>query len=83
MTALRFCGSRTPGPVGTSGWVKLRPIVSMLFGVHAQTDHLGFDRRRAALGQGLVIGLRADRVGVARDDDPNHAGASCLRRQLA
>ena len=35
----RFCGSRTPAPVGTSGWVSPKPWIEMaLFGTPSLTS---------------------------------------------
>ena len=66
----RFCGSRTPGPVGTSRCVSPKPWMVIALRRHAILDQFGLHRLGAAHRQALVVLRRARRIGVAVHLDP-------------
>ena len=78
----RFCGSRTPSAVGTSG--RLSPIGADadLAAADAACHQLGRHRIGAALRQALVVGRRAGAVGVAGHFDPRRLHPAGVGRRL-
>ena len=77
MTARRFCGSRTPGPVGTSGsWKLFSRTIGDRRAVHALARHFILDGFCATDRKTLIVAVRADRVGVACH---HHAGHQAIR----
>ena len=73
MTARRFLGSRTSGPVGTSGSWKLLPSMAMASPTQTLADHFVLHGGGAADRQRLVVAVRTDGVGVAGDHDADGA----------
>ena len=71
----RFCGSRTPSAVCTSGWVSPLPTTEIAGRRHAVAHQRVLDRVGAAQRQRHVVVLRTRRVGVAGRRD---AGTAAL-----